>query len=240
VQQIVRNYEIVAHIPEGTYQFTGNSAAEKRLVFYPFKDKSRSIKVLDVGFGVGTLGMMIKTNPETSHWDVDGIEGFDVCCKNVELFKMGFYRNIWHGYAQDLAPEQLHEYDVLCLLDVIEHLDAEGARKLVRSLLSAMRDDAFLFISTPLWFYPQDAMQQGDLEEHLIGVPASAMMALLPVMYTVSHPLVGNFIYGRGSLAFADLFQPTTDKSFTQDRGTRVAVSVGMQLEPGVVVSTGN
>lgn len=238
-QQIVSDYQVMSSMPSEDLAFKGNSVSEKRLIFHIFKDPSRPVQVLDIGFGTGTLGGLIKNNAETRHWHVDGVDGFEINCRNAALFKSGAYRNIWHGYAQELGAVQLKKYDVICLLDVIEHLDIEGSRKLMRNLLTSMRDDAFLFISTPLWFYPQDSECEGDLEEHLIGVPASSMMALQPVSYTIGGALVGCFIYTRKSLDYVDLFQPTPDKSFSIERGIRVATAVGMKLDRGVVYHIG-
>jgi 2-polyprenyl-3-methyl-5-hydroxy-6-metoxy-1,4-benzoquinol methylase len=240
MKQFVKDYGVIAPLPQGNFAFHGDSAAEKRLVFHLFPDAAqREVRVLDIGFGRGTLGQLIKSQPQTAHWQVDGVDGFEVACWNAELFERRHYRHIWHGYAQDLPPEQLAEYDVLCLLDVIEHLDAQQARALLKTLLSSLRDDAVLVLSTPLWFYPQDSNQAGDLEEHKIGVPASSMMALQPLMYAMGPALVGTFAYRRSSLDYVDLFHPVEDKGFTLDRGARVATAVGMQLKPGVVYKTG-
>ncbi|HRO57473.1 MAG TPA: methyltransferase domain-containing protein, partial [Nitrosomonas europaea] len=167
--------------------------------------------MLDIGFGAGKLGELIKSNLATAHWSVDGIDGFEANCHNIDLFEKKIYRNIWHGLAQDLPSDWLRSYQIICLLDVIEHLTADTAKWLLRTLLTHMGDDAFLFISTPLWFYPQDTMQQGDLEEHLIGIPATSMMALIPKIYSINSPLVGGFVLGKRSLDFIEFFQPTSD-----------------------------
>ena len=66
---------------------------------------------------------------------------------------------------------------------MIEHLDRDTAIELVRYILTNMNDNARFFISTPLWFYPQDTIQEGDVEKNLIGVPVSSMMAMMPQMY---------------------------------------------------------
>ncbi|MGH6648333.1 class I SAM-dependent methyltransferase [Aquabacterium sp.] len=235
IRQIVKDYAIVEEIAPRDYQFNGTSAALKPMILHLFSDNTPARSVLDIGFGRGELGQLIRTNPGTAHWSVDGIDGFDVTCCNKPLFEMGYYRNIWHGYAQDLGPEQLKSYDVLCLLDVIEHLDAPTAKGLLRNLLSSLGENSLLFISTPLWFYPQDAQQEGDLEEHLIGVPATSMMSLKPLMYSVGARLVGNFVFGRQSLAHIDAFEPTTDRSFDIEQGTKLALDVGMKLDPGIL-----
>lgn len=93
-----------------------------------------------------------------------------------------------------------------------------------------MKEDAFLFISTPLWFYPQDTIKNGDLEEHLIGVPATSMMALLPKMYSINEPLIGGFILAEQSLDYIDFFQPTTNKNFNYQQGLNI---INCQYKPG-------
>jgi len=234
-KQIVKDYEVVFPIPEGNYHFTGNSCAVKAMVVQLFGDVDTPRSVLDIGFGMGELGKLVKSHPPTSHWSVDGIEGFEVACFNRALFEKRCYRNIWHGLAQDLQLDQLQSYDVICLLDVIEHLDAHNAKELLRTLLSSLGERSLLVISTPLWFFPQDRQQDGDLEEHLIGVPASSMMALRPLMYCMGYALVGNFVFSRESLQYIDAFVPTTDRAFSLERGAEVALQCGMKLDQGIL-----
>lgn len=235
---IVDNYNLVDDIPLGEYIFNGTSAAVKQIVFHIFPDCLKQRTALDIGFGRGELGKLIKSSPLTSHWEVDGIDGFDIACRNKPLFDQGYYRNIWHGYAQDLPQDMLQSYDLLCLLDVIEHLNANNAKNLLKSLLTSLREDALLFISTPLWFYPQDQHQKGDLEEHLIGVPAASMVSLRPLMYLIGPSLVGNFVLGRQSLQFIDAFEPTTDRTFNIELGQRAAIDAGLKLDPGALYKT--
>ncbi|SDD24507.1 class I SAM-dependent methyltransferase [Paraburkholderia lycopersici] len=235
LKQIVENYSVVSPI-SGSERFPqGKSAAPKELIFHILDDNTTSVAVLDIGFGEGQLGKLIKANPATAHWAVDGVDGYAVNCSNGELFAEKLYRNVWHGLAQDIPSEQFKQYKILCLLDVIEHLSAETAKWLLRTLLASMADDAFLFISTPLWFYPQETIQPGDLEEHLIGVPATSMLALMPKIYAVNPPLIGGFVLGKRSLDFIEFFQPTTDKHFSYEKGLAIANVVNCQHTPGVV-----
>lgn len=239
MKRIVDNYlplmtvDNISAIPKGT------SAAPKELIFHILKNNSGSVDVLDIGFGAGELASLIKKNPETSHWVIDGIDGWEPNCYNKNLIENKFYRNIWHGFAQDLPSEIISKYKIICLLDVIEHLNVETAKWLLRTLLNSMGEDSYLFISTPLWFYPQDHLQDGDLEEHLIGVPASSMMALLPIMYSISHPLVGGFVLGKRSIKYIEFFQPTMDKDFSYEMGFNILKSIGVNGAPGIVYKTG-
>jgi 2-polyprenyl-3-methyl-5-hydroxy-6-metoxy-1,4-benzoquinol methylase len=188
--------------------------------------------VLDIGFGIGGLARLIKSSADTRHWHVDGIDGFAETCRNVELFKRGWYRNVWQGLAQDIAAADLARYDMLCLFDVIEHLDPVTAKNLLRSLLASLGEDSRLVISTPLWFYPQDQHRAGDLEEHLIGVPAASLLGMQPTMFLISpNFLIGNFVFSRASLAHIDSFQPTTDRGFDLRHGMAHLAALGLKAD---------
>ena len=238
MRQIVDNYQLVADIADPILIPEGVSACPLGIISHILADNSQPIQVLDIGFGTGRLGTLIKSNPPTSHWGVDGIDGWETNCQNKDLFSKQVYRNVWHGLAQDLPSEQIAKYNIVCLLDVIEHLTAETAKWLLRTLLTGLGPDSHLFISTPLWFYPQDRHQEGDLEEHLIGVPASSMLALAPTMYSINHPLVGGFVYAKRSLKYVELFQPCSDKSFSFAMGLTVLRAVNVPYQPGMLYKT--
>lgn len=235
MRQIIKNYANLTELKNSESVPMGDSASPKGMIFHILKNNSDSVHVLDIGFGTGGLGRLIKSNKDTSHWSVDGIDGWEVNCLNKDLFEKNIYQNIWHGLAQELHSEVIKKYKIICLLDVIEHLNVETAKWLLRTLLANMGEDAFLFISTPLWFYPQNQIQDDDLEEHLIGVPASSMMALIPLMYAVNNPLVGGFVYGKKSLDYVEFFQPTGNKNFSYDMGLNVIKSLNMPVQNGVV-----
>ena len=237
MRQFVRDYELVETIPDGCYDFKGGSAAHKSVVFHCFKNEEH-VEVLDIGFGLGHLGQLIKSNKNTSHWQVDGVDGYEVACYNRGLFEKKYYRNVFHGFAEKLRSDFIARYDLICLLDVIEHLDIEAAKFLMRFLLCSMKESARLCLSTPLYYMPQKG-DGDDLEEHLIGVPASSMLAMQPLMYA-SHltldMLVGTFVFPKDSLDYIDFFQPTDNRAFTLEKGIRVARSVRMDLTQGTLI----
>jgi len=240
VKQIIRDYDAIVETPPfDARSCNGDSSAPKELVFHVFDDLEADVKVLDVGFGFGNLGRLIHSNPKTSHWLIDGVDGWEPNCFNEELISKRIYRNIWHGMAEDLGAERLAEYDLICVLDVVEHLSAENAKWLIRTLLHGLGPRARLFISTPLWVYPQGHVVPGDLEEHQIGVPVTSMLALMPVCYSINHPLIGGFVYGRESLPYVDLFQPSANRSFSFQMGLNLLQSVNLPYRPGVLYKTG-
>lgn len=235
INQFVSNYLITEDFSHSENKAMGSSASPKEIIFHILNDNSSDVSVLDIGFGAGSLGQIIKSNPDTSHWQIDGIDGWEANCKNIDLINKKIYRNIWHGLAQDIPKDTFYNYKIICLLDVIEHLDIKTSKDLLKALLTHMGQDAYLFISTPLWFYPQDNVQDGDLEEHLIGVPASSMMALIPRMYAINHPLVGGFVLTKSSLDYIDFFQPTSNKNFSYEMGLKILTAMNVDYRPGVL-----
>jgi 2-polyprenyl-3-methyl-5-hydroxy-6-metoxy-1,4-benzoquinol methylase len=142
ITKVVRNYEIVTPIPEGNYKFGGDSIGFKEIVRHIPEDKARRITLLDIGFGLGTLGEIVKNNDETRHWEIDGIDGYLTACRNKALFEKKYYRNIWHGLASNIPQSQLKTYDIICLFDVIEHLDARMQRSFCGAFSSHCQNTA--------------------------------------------------------------------------------------------------
>ncbi|HEY4371609.1 MAG TPA: methyltransferase domain-containing protein [Burkholderiales bacterium] len=239
LRQIVKDYSVVTTLTPSGVVPQGTSSAAKGVIAYILEDNAAEASILDIGFGTGGLGELIKSDARTRHWSVDGVDGFEANCANPILLKSGIYRNIWHGLAQEIPLETLAQYKIICLLDVIEHLPAEAAKLLLETLLRNMGQDSFLFISIPLWFYPQDMMQSGDLEAHLIGVPVTSMTALKPKIYCVSEPFIGTFVLTKGSLDFIDAFQPTTDPRFSMERGMELADLIEFRYDTNIIFRTG-
>jgi 2-polyprenyl-3-methyl-5-hydroxy-6-metoxy-1,4-benzoquinol methylase len=235
MRKIVENYSVIDSDLKYSGAALGDSASPKELIFHIFEDNTKDISVLDIGFGTGGLGKIIKNNPSCAHWKIDGIDGWEPNCFNRESIESGIYQNIWHGLAQELPASQISSYQIICLLDVIEHLDRETAVWLLRALLTFMDDKSYLFISTPLWFYPQEQNQPGDLEEHLIGVPVTSMLALLPYKYAFSKPLIGGFILGKRSLNFIEFFTPSSNKNFDHSKGLQLMKAVNLPYKTDTV-----
>jgi 2-polyprenyl-3-methyl-5-hydroxy-6-metoxy-1,4-benzoquinol methylase len=233
--QVVDNYTVLRELKIASMTPRGDSCAPRLMLPHIMEDNSAIVDVLDIGFGIGRLGRYIKEVPEIAHWAVDGVDAWEPNCNNYELFSKNIYRNIWYGLAQEIPSERMSKYKLICLLDVIEHLDIDTAKWLLRTLLTSMGEDALLLVSTPLFFQKQDHFQDEDFEEHLIGIPASSMMALIPTMYMVSIGLVGGFVFNKSSLDYISFFQPTSDKTFNQEKGLRIINSIRMESQIGVL-----
>ena len=130
--------------------------------------------VLDVGTGFGKWGVLFReytdiiaseNEPDRydkSNWRVriDGIEGFPEYLTPLHEF---VYDQVFVGDMRQVADE-VGEYDVIFLGDVIEHVDRADGEKLLRTLHSKVRKA--VIVSTPAKETHQGDLCNNPLERH--------------------------------------------------------------------------
>lgn len=113
--------------------------------------------ILDIGIGFGKYGVLIRDALELpfqryhkDQWKlrVDGIEVFPGYKNPVHDF---VYDKVYYCNVTEVI-DQLPGYDIILLIDILEHLGKEEGLNLIRNLLG--HTNKFLLISTPL--YPED------------------------------------------------------------------------------------
>ena len=126
--------------------------------------------VLDVGVGFGKYGLLLRETLEVvneryqkSSWKIriDGVEAFDG------------YRNPIHDYIYDHieyksieeALPALGRYDVILLIDVLEHFEKQTGRDMLKALLA--HTNKALIISTPIIPAKQEEYQGNTYEAHV-------------------------------------------------------------------------
>jgi hypothetical protein len=92
MQQVVSNYLPIVAIKNHKQVPMGTSSSPKGMIFHVLNDNSERTSVLDIGFGAGGLGELIKQTTATAHWEIDGIEGWEVNCHNQDLIDKNLYR----------------------------------------------------------------------------------------------------------------------------------------------------
>jgi glycosyltransferase involved in cell wall biosynthesis len=112
--------------------------------------------ILDIGIGFGKFGMLIRDTLEIpferyekQQWEIrlDGIEIFEPYKNPVHQY---MYDNVYYSDILDVI-DKLPKYDVILLVDVIEHLSKDEGQTLIGQLLS--HTNKALIVSTPL--YPE-------------------------------------------------------------------------------------
>ena len=125
--------------------------------------------VLDVGVGFGKYGVLCREyldlrdgREEYYNWRrrVDGIEIFEAYLTPLHAF---IYDHIYLGDALKILPGLETTYDLLLLVDVIEHFDYETGLNLLNACQKAARN---VLVSTPHQFISQKAAFGNVFETH--------------------------------------------------------------------------
>lgn len=130
--------------------------------------------VLDIGKGFGKYGFLIheyvginkqkKLNPllsmvQQSHVKMDAIEvDEDLMMPHLSQF----YNEVFFGDVFSIY-KKLGNYDLILMVDVIEHLDKEKAIELLKYFVSTK---AKILIATPIHFFQQE-LYESEYEHHV-------------------------------------------------------------------------
>lgn len=127
--------------------------------------------VLDIGIGFGKYGVLSREYLEM--WDgrkgfyndwrrrIDGIEGFKDYITPLHNF---IYDNIYIGDAKDIIPTLKIKYDLILLIDVLEHFDYKDGLQILENCRKIGKN---ILISTPKDIGYQDSSFLGnDYETH--------------------------------------------------------------------------
>lgn len=125
--------------------------------------------LLDVGVGFGKYGFLAREYLEI--WDNDkGYGSFKIRIDGVEPFARYItpcheyiYNNIYNMDILEFVKEQKMGYDLVLLIDVLEHIDKDEGKKLLQILLRKNRN---ILISTPKVFNKQGEVFGNKYEVH--------------------------------------------------------------------------
>jgi len=108
--------------------------------------------ILDIGVGFGKYGVLCREylelwdgRQEYTKWErrIDGIEAFEKYITPLHKF---IYDNIYIGNAIDILPTLEISYDVILLVDVLEHFEYEQGLQLLSECKNKGKN---IIISTP-------------------------------------------------------------------------------------------
>ena len=117
-------------------------------------------RVLDVGPGYGRYGFLFRERLDDFRWE-RRLDGVDVFPEYLERSRTGFlYDRFFTG--EFLATEIDGDYDLVLMIDVLEHFTADDA---ARALDKALALAPAVLVATPLG-YEQGEMHGNPFEEH--------------------------------------------------------------------------
>ncbi len=125
--------------------------------------------VLDVGAGFGKYGMLCREYLEL--WDgrqkysdfrrrIDAVEAFEIYITPLHNF---VYNHIYIGDIQEMYDELDFNYDLVLLIDVLEHFNKQEGERLINRLLIKNKG---ILISTPKMVSDQKDAFENEYETH--------------------------------------------------------------------------
>ena len=127
------------------------------------------MSILDIGSGFGKYGVLAREYLELADeiwrkadWkrQIDCIEAFEDYLSPLHAF---VYDRIYIGDAAQIVPTLKDRYDLILLIDVLEHFDFEVGVKLLNDCLRLAND---VVISTPQMFITQNDTFGNPFETH--------------------------------------------------------------------------
>jgi 2-polyprenyl-3-methyl-5-hydroxy-6-metoxy-1,4-benzoquinol methylase len=129
------------------------------------RELERPITILDVGPGFGRYGLLIREHLDGIHpgLRIDRLDAVEAEARYLHLFPWldELYDHVFVDDVLDLPVAELDGYDLVLMLDVIEHLEKPAAMELLETIRGAV------LIATPRdYFQNPEALDGWPTEDH--------------------------------------------------------------------------
>jgi len=132
-------------------------AGKANILKYILENIKKDAKILDVGFGSGVYGKLLRS------FYYQNIDGLDVYGENIKEMGLDLiYNNI---FIENILDFDFDFYDLIIMGDVLEHIDLESSKKLLSKFINGNKCD-HIIISIP-YEYEQDEVYGNKYEKHL-------------------------------------------------------------------------
>ena len=106
-------------------ELRGSSVDSGKIIFldWLFKNVKKNERILDVGFGSGVYGKLMKA------FYYENIDGVDVWSRDIEKMGLNYiYDNI---YIENVLDFEFDHYDLIIMGDVLEHIPLKESKELL-------------------------------------------------------------------------------------------------------------
>lgn len=131
-------------------------------------------KIMDVGVGYGKYGFLSRLYLELEPYNrdswqtiIDGIEVFPKYILTEQFYNVIFSKNV--------TEHVIEGYDVVLLLDVLEHMEKEEALTLLTKIIDK---NHAVIVTTPFGFRKQESVAANDYQIHKCGFELKDFRAL--------------------------------------------------------------
>ena len=140
-------------------QLRGSSGDVGKTIFldWVLNNVEKDEKILDVGFGSGVYGKILKS------FFYKNIDGVDIWDKNIEDMGLNYiYDNI---FIEDILNFEFDHYDLIIMGDVLEHISLEDSKKLLNKFINGKASK--LFIQVPYMYENHNEWYGNPNEVHI-------------------------------------------------------------------------
>lgn len=158
-------------------------AGKPAILKYILDNIPKDAKILDVGFGSGVYGKLLRA---LYYQNIDGI---DVYGQNIEAMGLNkIYDNI---FIENILDFDFNYYDLIIMGDVLEHIELETAKKLLSRFIEGKKCSS-LILSIP-YEYEQGELYGNTYERHLQPeVTAEYMKEHYPYLKLIDSSMMAN------------------------------------------------
>lgn len=142
------------------HKIRGSSGDVGKTIFldWVLNNVDRSERILDVGFGGGVYGKILKA------FYYEHIDGVDVWGENINEMGLNFiYDNI---FIENVLNFEFDHYDLIIMGDVLEHISLKDSKALLNRFIDEDKVSK-LFIQVPYMYENHEEWQGNPYEVHL-------------------------------------------------------------------------
>lgn len=174
-ENIYRNYtstSVLAGVD--VKKFTAWSHRYFRAFILPHIPADRKTRILEIGCGYGRYTQLI-----TQTLGYENTIGMDISEEQIEYAKKNYgLSNVFCADAVEYLETSKEKFDIIILMDVLEHLELEYAVKLLRKINESLRQNGKLIIQVPNGLSPLKPIFYGDVT-HVRPFSVSSMSQIL-------------------------------------------------------------
>jgi len=140
---------------EGVTKESLNYFNQNLLKFFP---EDKDIKILEIGCGFGRYLSFLKNK------GYKNLTGIDISKEQIEAAKKTYNLNDVHvADAIEYLTNTKQKFDLIMLLDVVEHLELDYALELGDKVYRNLNNDGILIMQTPNGLSPLSLYRYGDI-----------------------------------------------------------------------------
>lgn len=141
-------------------QLRGSSGdlGKPKILEFILANFKKDCKILDIGFGAGVYGKLLKA------FFYQNIDGVDVWSKNIKETGLNhIYDNI---FIENVLDFDFDYYDLIIMGDVLEHIELEDSKKLLEKFINENKCSSII-VQVPYVYENEIAHYGNDAERHL-------------------------------------------------------------------------